>query len=211
MGVSFTDKIENIRKEIMKEAETKRVEIIAKASQWAKEYSETQTLLIENELRKQLEALQKENRNAADKNILQAELELKKSRMKKNSELVEKIFSEVDDEFKLLRMKPNYPELLKTMVIEAVRETVENEIQILFDKRDAVIFSEDFLNSVREFILVESGRKIILHKSEESIETEAGIVIKPEIGNYFITNTVEERFNSAKTELKFLILSELQE
>lgn len=211
MAVSFADKIDNIRKEIMKESEKKSSEILTNALKWAENYSAEQSLNIENENKRNLEIFEKNCRNAADKKILQAELELKKIRTKKNSELVEKIFSEIKTEFKSLRNKPNYPELIKTMIIQAIRETNDSDLQIMTDRLDAELITADVLNSIKNFIFIESGRNINIKKSDEFIETFAGVIVKPCCGNYYITNTVEERFNAARSELKFLILSELQE
>ncbi|MBP7653075.1 V-type ATP synthase subunit E [Candidatus Dependentiae bacterium] len=211
MAVSFNDKINNISKNIMKEAEAKRDEIIKSALDWAADYEKKEIEKIEDNISKKLNQIKKDSENSGNRNILQATLEQKKNKMKKISELVENLFEEVNADLKTIRENKKYPAILRAMIIEAVMEIDEPDIILIFDKRDECILTPEFLEKINNYFFTEHNKIVNLIKSYDYITTNAGVMVKPENKNYFLSNTVEERLNSSKTELKFIILKELYE
>lgn len=204
-----TEKIDNIRQEIFNEAKSKRDELLNAATKWAENYEKEKTDAINKKIDEIIQQTKKNAEQQARQLVLSAQVEQKNIRLKKEADLIEEIFIESVDKLELIRKDSNYPEMIKSMITEAILKLTEDDLFIIIDERDENIITRDFLSSIEIIFVFTYNRPIRLDIAEEKIKTSGGIIIKVKDKNLYINNTFEERLNILKNQIKTDIIKEL--
>ena len=127
-----------------------------------------------------------------------------------HSEIMQQAVEETSVRLGEIRAQPEYPELLKALLLEAALTLAPHtDLSVMIDPRDASLVTDDFLGSV-EIILTFShnlGTKVSL--SNEAIETAGGVVLCARGSNIRCDNTLEERLRTALPELYRMVSQEV--
>lgn len=201
-GIEETKQLENIRQEIFREAESAVQETLSKAAKSVKEYEEKIISEIEKEAESKFKQFEKETRNRASQLIAQTQMECRNKRLQKENELFEQIITAARNKLNLLRDDPNYSEIIKLLIIEAVNKINDDELEILIDARDEKLVTQDYLSSIEIIFTFSYNRVIKLNLSDKRITTTGGIIIKTTQKNLYINNTFEERFKLIENSIR---------
>jgi len=174
----------------------------------------------------------KEGEEAAQKIIKEAEtkaqalkkrtlssvsLEAKRERLKIREELYREVISELKVKLGNLRSTPEYADVLKRLILEAVKALgkdriviyVDNKdrIVIYVDKRDIAVVEKDVVSAVKENLSSEGIDIEEIKVAELDREILGGVMVAASEGNVMYDNTFESRMYRAESEIRSYIYS----
>ena len=134
-------------------------------------------------------------------------LEVKREKLKIREELYREVMSELKVKLGNLRSSSEYPDVLKRLIVEAVKALGREKIVVYVDKRDLSVVEKDVLPAVKESLNSE-GIDIKEIKVEElDKEILGGAMVAAADGNIIYDNTFESRMYRAENEIRNYIYS----
>ena len=194
--------IDNLKREIIAEAETKIQKINDDVTRWIKEYEQKILAEVDQERERILTHYEQSEKSASARVVAQARMDARNRRLAKENELTERLITRAREDLSALRTSENYPEMVKGFIIEAVNQVEESEIEVMIDPRDEKLITADLLSSIEIIFTFSYNRAVKLNLSATKINTAGGVIIKTLGKNLFINNTFEERFRLAEDEIR---------
>jgi vacuolar-type H+-ATPase subunit E/Vma4 len=203
-------KVAAIRSVILKEAQEEADRILQAARQAAHEALEAAKAEADREAAAGEQQATERAESRLRANAASASAEARSRLLKARSEIMQQAVEGTAQRLDEIRARPEYPELLKALVLEAALTlAAHSDLTVLIDPRDASLVTDDFLGSV-EIILTFShnlGTKLSLGR--ETIETSGGAVLCARGSNIRCDNTLEERLRTARPELYRMVSQEV--
>jgi vacuolar-type H+-ATPase subunit E/Vma4 len=101
-----------------------------------------------------------------------------------------------------LRERPEYPEQLKALIVEAALVLAPaDDLEVLIDPRDEKTVTDDFLGSVEIVLTFSHNLAAHLRLGADRIQTAGGVVLRQRGGSRRCDNTFEERLRALRPEL----------
>lgn len=203
------EKIEAIKRQIIAEATAEARQAVSASEQWAAEHQAEAQKEADAEVGRMFKAAEAEGEARARKIISAAEIEQRSQKLRKQAELMEDAISFAAGKLDTIRQDPNYSEFIKALIIEAALKLGEEEVDVLIDRRDAAIVTQDFLSSIEIIFTFSYNLVIKLDLGESFIETSGGAILRSKRGNVMFNNTFEERLKGVAGEVKRALAAEL--
>jgi len=178
------DKTIQQRNEILRKAKEKAERIIANAEAEAKRIEEQTNKAIEGIISSELRAVH-------DRIVGGAQLQGRKNVMNARMEVINKVFSRVEERIKNIVESPEYPDILVKLAAESIK-TLDEDCIVYANKQDA-----EYLKTVMEQLPM--GHKV---KIEESpVDIVGGVTVVNLDGTKTIYNTLDSRLDESKKRL----------
>ncbi len=181
--------IEDILEALDEQCRQECREIFDRAQEEAKRIIEKAQEEAENLRKQRLERVRAEAESEATSILYSARLKAKNEVIRARDEVASKAMTLAEERLKDLRSRPDYPDVLRAYLEEAVSQ-LEGKVVVHVDPRD---------KELAQKILKRMGVKFELRTD---IETAGGVMVSNEEEDVKVLNTVEERLRRARERLR---------
>jgi len=188
-----------IIEEINREAEQKVKYILSEAEKQAEE------IKAEAEKRARVKAewiLRKAQTQAEiekQRIIANAKLEIRKRRLALQEKLINEVFKSLKERLATLP-KEEYFEIIKNLLLQAVRELGEDKVRVSSNERTLQLIAER-INEIKAFLKEKVDREVSIELGDK-IETIGGVLVENANRTVRVDNTFEARIERLESELR---------
>lgn len=123
--------------------------------------------------------------------IADAKLKARKQKLNVKEAAIQAAFGEAEKELRKFGSTAEYPSVLKKIIKEAVNSIGSEDMEIITNKADRKIVTQDFLKSLSKFNIA---------LSPQTIETSGGVIVRAK--NTEVDNTFETRMARMRDNLR---------
>lgn len=126
--------------------------------------------------------------------IADAKLKARKQKLNVKEAAIQAAFGEAEKELRKFGSTAEYPSVLKKIIKEAVNSIGSEDMEIITNKADRKIVTQDFLKSLSKFNIA---------LSPQTIETSGGVIVRAK--NTEVDNTFETRMARMRDNLRIKV------
>jgi len=202
-------KLELLKKEIFQEAEAASQQTVGDAENKKNQLIEEGKKKVEQEFKEELSKKRQDVEKETMRKMAAINLEASMKKLRSKAALMQQAVDDAKRELESIRRGENYPDYLKALILEAVLELKEEDIEVYIDARDEKVITKDFLSSIEIILTFTYSLVVKLEIANERITTAGGVVIRARNKNVLCNNTFEERMNLFDGTFRQLIAQEL--
>ncbi len=195
--------LENITKEIRKEAEEEREEILEEAKERAEDIKEEGENEAETEKRRITSRGEREVDRMKRRIIANARRKARQNKLQAREEMIQKALDDARE--KLVELKDDkeeYNTILKNLIIDAGAAVGGGDLNVLVLEEDEELLSSEDLSDISEKISERAGKDTSLNLEPGLKDAEGGAVVEKADGSISSNNTFEARLKRKKESLR---------
>jgi len=201
------ESVQEICRQIMEDGEKEVNSILDKARRTVEEIKSRARKEGEEIAQKILKDAESRAQAIKKRTLSSVSLEVKRERLKIREELYSEVISELKVKLKNLRSTPEYADVLKRLIVEAVKALGRDRIVVYVDKRDIAVVEKDVVSAVKESLSSEGIDIKEIKVAELDREILGGVMVAASEGNVMYDNTFESRMYRAESEIRSYIYS----
>lgn len=209
-----TDGVRKIIEEIEKSAEKKVAEILSEAQKKVEAKLNATRTAAEEQDRTILSRGEQEARRESQRILAEARIKARREKAGGQEELVRKSFERAQETLKRIAEERNvdgtkYSEVLERLIIESVKASGAESLEVLLNPRDKALISQEILDGIAQAMDVEQATKIGLRISEEGLSSMGGVVVRSIDGKVRVDNTFESRIDRFRETVRTRVAKKL--
>jgi len=201
------ESVQEICRQIMEDGEKEVNSILDKARRTVEEIKSRARKEGEEIAQKILKDAESRAQAIKKRTLSSVSLEVKRERLKIREELYREVISELKVKLENLRSTPEYADVLKRLIVEAVKALGRDRIVVYVDKRDIAVVEKDVVSAVKESLSSDGINIKEIKVAELDREILGGVMVAASEGNVMYDNTFESRMYRAENEIRSYIYS----
>ncbi len=200
--------IEELRKEILEEAEKKIKEILAEAEVEAKKIVEDAEKKASQIIESRRESVLKSLREKERSELAIARIEGKRLIHNKKWDLVNEVFEKVIEKLREFRESKEYEDVLVNYIADAVKHLNIDKVLVTVNEDDHKMLKQK-LKSIEKKVSKLVGKNVSLKLSDKKLRIIGGVIVTDMDEMIIYNNSFEARVGAAKEELAADVLNML--
>lgn len=197
---SIEESIETLTKAIMAEAKSETSQIVADAEAQAAKIRKQGQEKAEEIRRETLGKAHSEGERLRGQAMASAQLKARSAQFQRREALLDEVFAQARERLATLQESPDYAEIARRLVEEAVRTVGTRQVRIQMDEQTAQMLGESGLQAIRE----STGFEII---AGPALSKGLGVVASSADGRLQFDNTLEKRLHLMMNSLRSPVYS----